>query len=123
MEATIGKKKQITNNTIVKRGDVFWVNLNPTVGAEIQKIRPGLIVANDTACQYAQILLIAPITSKKIDVISPFEVTISLNGKLSKILLNQCRAIDRSRLSSKITSVDLSIMRLVDEAIKIAFGL
>ena len=115
--------EQKNANATAKHGDVYWVNLDPTVGAEIKKTRPALIVANDIACQVAQIILIAPITSKKIEIVSPFEVAISINGKQSKVLLNQCRAVDRSRLLNKILSADPSTMKLVDEAIKIAFGL
>ncbi|MBF8264089.1 MAG: plasmid maintenance protein [Parachlamydiales bacterium] len=123
MEAATGKKSSKKKTVTAKRGDIFWVNLDPTIGAEINKTRPALIVANDVACQFARILLIAPITSKRTDVISPFEVAISINGKQSKILLNQCRAVDRSRLTGKILSTDPETMRLVDGALKIAFGL
>ncbi len=123
MEATTGKKDLAKNTGTVKRGDVFWINLDPTVGSEINKTRPGLIVSNDVASQFARILLIAPITSKNTEVIRPFEVALSIKGKPSKILLNQCRAVDKSRLTSKIISADSETMKLVDEAIKIAFGL
>ncbi len=123
MEAAIGKKSQTKNTITLKRGDIYWIDLNPTIGAEINKIRPGLIVSNDVATQVARILLIAPITSKKIEIIRPFEVAISLKGKPSKVLLNQCRAIDRSRLKDKIDTADAKTMLLVDEAIRISFGL
>ena len=123
MEAAIGKKSLEKNNDIAKRGDVYWVNLDPTVGAEIKKTRPALIVSNDVASEFARILLVAPITSKNTETIRPFEVIISIKGKPSKILLNQCRAVDKSRLVGKIISADAATMRLVDEAIKIAFGL
>ena len=123
MEAAIGKKSQAKNTETLKRGDIYWVNLNPTVGTEINKTRPGLIVSNDVASQFARILLIAPITSKNTEIIRPFEVVVSIKGKQSKILLNQCRAVDKSRLQTKIGSADAATMMLVDEAIKIAFGL
>jgi mRNA interferase MazF len=123
MEATIGKKNLEKNTGTAKRGDIFWINLDPTVGSEINKTRPGLIVSNDVASQFARILLIAPITSKNTEIIRPFEVAISIKGKPSKILLNQCRAVDKSRLTCKILSADPATMKLVDEAIKIAFGL
>jgi len=123
MESAIGKKSLTKNNDTVKRGDIYWVNLDPTIGAEIKKTRPALIVSNDVACEVARILLIAPITSKKIEIIRPFEVALSIKGKQCKILLNQCRAVDKSRLMGKILSADASTMRLVDEALKIAFGL
>jgi mRNA interferase MazF len=123
MESTTGKKNREKPSEIAKRGDVYWVALDPTIGSEINKTRPGLIVSNDVASQCARVLLIAPITSKKVDIIHPFEVAISLNGKQGKVLLNQCRAIDKRRLVRKIASTDAATMKLVDEAIKIAFGL
>ena len=53
----------------------------------------------------------------------PFEIKISLDGKAGKVMLNQCRAIDKSRLGEKIDSLDPKIMKLADEALKIVFAL
>lgn len=66
--------------------------------------------------------MIAPITSK-IKQVYPFEVKITLEGKPAKIMLNQCKALDKSRLKEKITTVDLETMKHVEEAIKIVFEL
>jgi mRNA interferase MazF len=112
----------VKKSNFPKRGDIYWVNLNPTIGVEINKTRPALIVSNDIANEMAQIIIVAPITSK-IKTLYPFEVKVTLNGKDGKIMLNQCRAIDKSRLAEKIASLDLEIMKLVEDAIKIAFGL
>jgi len=61
--------------------------------------------------------------SSKVKNVYPFEVKTSLKGKPAKIMLNQCRAIDKSRLKDKIDSVDLPTLHAAEEAIKIVFGL
>ena len=105
-----------------RRGEIYWADLDPTIGTEIQKTRPALIVSNDDANEFSNLVMIAPITSK-IKRVFPFEVKIPLKGKNSKILLNQCRAIDKFRLSGKIGEVDIRTMEAVENAIRIVFGL
>lgn len=105
-----------------KRGEVYWVELDPSVGKETQKTRPGLIVSNDIGNEVSDIVMIAPVTSK-IDRLYPVEVKITLDGKQGKIMLNQCKAIDKSRLKARMGSVDSDTMKSVEEAIKIVFAL
>lgn len=111
----------------VKRGDVWLVNLDPTIGHEIQKSRPALIIQNDLGNRYSPITIIAPITSQGTENVYPFEVLIrSGKGGLekeSKILFNQIRAVDKRRLIKKFGKFDDEIMVNVDEAIKISLGL
>lgn len=105
-----------------KRGEIIWVNLEPAIGGESQKNRPGLIISNDIGNELSSIVIVAPITSK-IKNIYPFEVKIVVQGKPAKIMLNQCRAIDKSRLGKKINNIDTETMKAVEEAIKIVFSL
>lgn len=105
-----------------KRGEVYWVDLEPAIGAETQKKRPGLVVSNDIGNEVSKVVMIAPITSK-VAHIYPFEVKTVINGKDAKIMLNQCRALDKSRLLSKIGVVDEHTMKSAEEAIKIVFGM
>jgi mRNA interferase MazF len=105
-----------------KRGEIFWVDLDPTVGNETKKTRPALVVSNDIGNEMASVVMVAPITSK-IKSIYPFEVKVSVGGKLGKAMLNQCRAVDKSRLIGKIDSIDQATMKCVEDAIKIVFGL
>lgn len=105
-----------------KRGEIYWTDLEPVRGGEIQKIRPALIVSNDIGNELSQVVMIAPITSKA-SRIFPFEVKIILNGKQGKIVLNQCRAVDKSRLLNKIDLVDSQTMNEVVNAIKVVFGI
>lgn len=105
-----------------RRGEIYWVNLDPTIDAETKKKRPALIVSNDIGNELTDLVIIAPITSK-VKKIYPFDVKIFMHGKLGKIMLNQCRAIDQSRLDNKIDDIDKETMQSVEEAIKIVFGL
>lgn len=116
MAQTTGKK------TFPRRGDVFWANLDPTVGNETKKTRPVLIVSNNLANEFSNLVQIAPITSQ-IKKIYPFEVETIVDGRPAKIMLNQCRAIDKTRLGSKITNIDRSTLFAVEDAIRIVFGL
>jgi mRNA interferase MazF len=104
-----------------KRGEIYWVNFNPAVGAEIQKLRPGLIISNDIGNEESNVVIVAPITSN-VKKIYPFEVYMVLN-KPGKVMINQCRAIDKSRLKEKIGEAESETMQAVDEAIKIVFSI
>ena len=111
----------------VKRGDIWLVNLDPTVGHEIRKSRPGLVIQNDIGNKYSPVTIIAPITSQKAENIYPFEAgnskKVSGLDKNSKILLNQIRAIDKNRLVKKFGKADEETMTEVNEAIKVSLGL
>ena len=100
-----------------KRGDVYWVNLNPTVGTEINKKRPAVIISNNTGNEFSSRIIIAPITSQ-INKIYPFEVGISLKSKSGKILLDQLRCIDKIRLGNLIAPLDANTISKIDIVLK-----
>ncbi|NGX60353.1 MAG: Endoribonuclease EndoA [Chlamydiae bacterium] len=105
-----------------KKGDIYWVNLDPTIGGETKKTRPALVVSNDIGNENSKTIIVAPITSK-VKNVYPFEVKVFVNEKPGKIMLNQCRAVDKSRLTSKINSVDQRTVKSAEDAIKIVFGI
>jgi mRNA interferase MazF len=109
-----------------KRGEIYLVNLDPTIGSEIKKTRPCLIIQNDIGNQYSPTTIIAPITSGE-QAIYPVEVEIkNREGGLdndSLILLNQIRSVDQKRLVKRIGRVNQSIIKKVDQAIMISLGL
>ena len=105
-----------------KRGEIYWVNLDPTVGSEINKIRPALVISNDSGNEYSQRIIVAPITSS-VKKVYPFEVKIEIAGKESKVLLDQLRSIDKQRLSKKLSVLDYDTVNLVNKALKIALDL
>ncbi|MFZ2631717.1 MAG: type II toxin-antitoxin system PemK/MazF family toxin [Desulfosalsimonadaceae bacterium] len=95
------KKKQFP-----KRGEVFLVNFDPTIGTEIKKTRPAIILQNDISNEYSSITIVAAITSQFDEVLYPTEVPIySPEGGLkqdSVVLLNQIRSIDKQRLVKRL---------------------
>ena len=111
----------------VKRGDVWLVNLDPTVGHEIKKSRPGIIIQNNVGNKYSSVTIIAPITSQDVDRVYPVEVLLKKGmaslKKDSKVLLNQIRAIDKQRLVKKLGRVNEDIIYDVDNALKISLDL
>ena len=86
--------------SIVSRGEIWLVNLNPTIGSEIKKTRPCVIVSPQDLNDHLRTVMVAPMTSK--GRAAGFRVPISHNGKKGLILLDQIRAVDKARLIKKI---------------------
>ena len=87
-----------------RRGDVYWVNLNPVRGREMSKRRPGLIVSPDEMNEALGTVIVAPITST----LRPWETryTLTLSGRPRSVALDQIRMIDASRLGKRIAAVN-----------------
>jgi mRNA interferase MazF len=110
-----------------RRGEIYLVNFDPTLGAEVRKTRPALVIQNDVANRHSPITIVAAITSKFDEELYPTEVAIpAREGGLtadSVVLLNQVRSIDRQRLVNKLGLVKPETLAQVDEAIKISLAL
>ena len=110
-----------------KRGDIYLVNFNPTIGAEIRKTRPAVIVQNDIANRHSPITIVAAITSQFDEPLYPTELLIrSAEGGLSVdsvALLNQIRSIDRQRLVKRLGSVKTDTLERIDRAIQLSLGI
>src|ERR671927_430724 len=89
-----------------QRGEVYWANLDPVIGSEIAKTRPALIISNNIGNEYADRVIVAPISSGGLGKIYPFEVHLQSGeaglARASKVLLDQIRTLDKSRLGSLI---------------------
>ena len=105
-----------------KRGDIYWIELDPTMGTEIQKKRPCLILSNNSQNKKGTRVIAAPITSK-VKNVYPFEAKIIIKGRDCKVLLDQIRALDKQRITSRIDSIDADTMLQVEEALKITLAL
>ena len=110
-----------------RRGEIYLVNFDPTIGHEIRKTRPALIVQNDISNRYSPVTIVAAISSQFNDPPYPREVIIQ-PGKsgldhVSAAILNQIRSVDRKRLVKRIGAVDAATLRKVDEALTISLGL
>lgn len=111
----------------VRRGDIFYAQLNPVVGSEQGGMRPVLIVQNDIGNQYSPTTIVAAITSQidKARLPTHVEILGKETGleKDSVILLEQIRTIDKSRLKQRVTTLNGEIMERVNHAISISLGL
>ena len=92
---------------VVKRGEVYWVSLDPSVGSEIQKTRPCLIVSPDDMNAALPRILIAPLTSSGQPLGCRPEV--EFKGKSARILLDQLRSVDKQRLGGKMGDIELTL--------------
>lgn len=109
-------------STFPKRGSVYWVSLDPTVGSEVKKTRPGLILSNDLSNKHSNRVIVGPLTSST-DKVYPFEAKVSsLNGG-SKVMLDQMRAVDKRRLGAELFSLSEEEMRGVERALKLTLAL
>jgi len=106
---------------LVQRGDVFWANLDPTLGVEIKKTRPVVIVSNDVINQRSQLVIVVPLTTN-VERLSPGHVLVPAGvGGLaedSKALTEQIRAMDKRRLAARIGSLSDHFLRLIEQAIR-----
>ena len=91
----------------IRRGEVYWVNLDPTVGTEIKKVRPALVVSPDDMNSAMPRVIIAPITSAGQPLGCRPEV--KLKGKAACILLDQLRCVDKTRLGTKLGTIDVAV--------------
>lgn len=91
---------------MVARGEVYWVNLDPTIGTEIKKTRPALVVSPDDLNAALPRVIIAPLTSQG----QPLGCRPEINfaGKTARILLDQIRSVDKRRLAGKMGEIELS---------------
>ena len=107
----------------MKRGEIYYANLSPTVGSEIDKRRPVLVVSNDANNRAANTVTILPITSN-VTRVYPFEVLLNTEdsglSKPSKVQAQQVRTISKQRITSDaVGSLSEEIMQLVNAALKL----
>ena len=102
---------------IIKRGEIYWVKLDPTFGKEVNKTRPCVIISNNRQNEYSPLVIVLPITSD-LDRIYPFEVVFSLGQGQAKVLTDQVRSIDKKRLENWIDKVNENIMVEISEKMK-----
>lgn len=109
-----------------RRGEIWLVNFDPTIGAEIRKTRPALIIQNDVGNRASPITIVAAITST-LKRPYPFQVLLSAREAGldvdSVVTLNHIRSIDRERLVRRLGMLSSTTMRAVDQAILVSLGI
>jgi mRNA interferase MazF len=105
---------------VAKRFDVFLVSLDPTVGSEIKKTRPCVIISPDEMNRYIQTVVIAPMTSSGSDY--PSRIPVTFQGKKGRIVLDQIRTVDKARLVKKLGSITEATAKTVSRRLMEMFA-
>jgi mRNA interferase MazF len=101
----------------LRRGNVYWVNLNPTQGAEIQKVRPCVLVGASPLNQARRTVLVVPLTSSG-EAKPPITVSVHCMGQAVRAVCDQVRAIDKARLSAWIEEMGKEDLEIISKALK-----
>jgi mRNA interferase MazF len=125
--AKTGRTRKAISISYPRRGEIYLTALDPTVGHEIHKTRPALVIQNDTSNRYGATTIVAPITSKVRLPLSPVHVLLEANASTgldvpSVAVMTQIRAVDRQRLIRRLGQADALTMAEVDRAVQIALG-
>lgn len=106
----------------MKRGEVWWVEFDPSVGSEIRKTRPAVIVSNDAANRNLARVVFMPLSSNS-GRQYPGEAVVSVDGQSNKAMADQIMAADKARLKSQLGMVSKADMHAVEDAICVHLGM
>ena len=112
----------MTKERIVKRGDIYRVVLDPTVGREIKKTRRCVVISNNQQNLYSPLIIVIPTTSD-MDKLYSWEVVINSEGKDRKILTDQIRSVDRKRLREYKGQVSYETLTKIEKSLSVVLAL
>ena len=106
----------------MKRGEVWWINFDPSVGGEIHKQRPAVIVSNDAANQFLNRVQVVPLTSSVVK-LYPSEAYVTFRGKRAKAMADQLTTVSKKRLINPAGSISSTEMEGIGQAITVQMDL
>ena len=106
----------------MKRSEVWWVNFDPSIGAEIKKKRPAVIISNDASNKFLNRVQVIPLTSKT-GRLYPSEALVVFEGKESKAMADQLATVSKLRLFKRAGVLPNKDMKRIEEAVKLQLDL
>ena len=105
-----------------RRGEVWWVSFDPSVGGEIRKTRPALVLSNNAANAALNRVIVVPLTSQT-ETLYPGEAMVTLNGEQSKAKADQIATASKQRLLNKVGNLSSADLAAVEKAVLLQLGI